>query len=134
TDQPLGSQEDQLAILARSLQNGRRIAGRVAAALPGDLAGILLERDDRRAFAADVDEDLVAIDDGRARHAEEQVLGLELLECVDAPLLLAVRGVAARQNARRAKSVDLAIGNGRRGARAEAEGTDEGAPRIGDFP
>src|ERR1700722_6855823 len=118
TDQSLGGQEDQLTILARSLQNGRRIAGRVAAALPGDLAAVLLERDNRRSFAADVDEDLVAIDDGRAGHAEEQVLGLELLEGVDAPLLLAVGGVAARQNARRAKGVDLAISDGRRGAGA----------------
>ena len=70
-----GEKEDVTAAVDRS-GNGRGIAGVVIGRAPKFLAGVFVESDDPCVLAADIDQQLVALDDWRSGHAEKALANL----------------------------------------------------------
>src|SRR5439155_4977157 len=113
---PLRAEAYALFLRTLTHENRRRVAGPIIQAFPGDLAAVRIEGDDRGSLAAHVDQNLTRVDQRGARHAKEEVLARELLQCVHLPDLLPLRGIERSEQPGDAERVNASAGDGRRGS------------------
>src|SRR5262249_50928710 len=93
-----------------------------------------IERGDSAAPPSHGDQGAIAHDQRRARRPEARHPGIQLLENVHLPALLAALGVETAQHARDAEGVDTPLDDAGRPLRSRVEDAGEGRSLVGGAP